>query len=360
MNTEVRPWILDIVLANNRGITKIDDTDYTATFKYTWRDGYTAELRPCDLSWRINQDGYAVTSVKCADKKQRGLLLHRLIMSAPPNTWVDHINRDRLDNRRSTNLRFTNPSQSTTNSSRINSNGYCGVYKPKRRSKKPHYRASIQKDGNTVCLGTYSTAREAALAYDNAARELHGDHAILNFPDEYTTLTQCNPKSQIPRLSLYKFTYYCWIRRKWVVKIWLNGKNVYIGSYETEHEAYQAADAAYRAAGRPDGIESVPPAKGPTLNESSVLEDGSRVILVQTKKRGAETQEHRVIIDDADYTRQFLYTWPDGYTGNLRVCDLVWHLYKSHGNKYTIATIKDRDRKERVASLHRLLMNAPT
>lgn len=53
-------------------------------------------------SWHIGKNGYACRN---ADNK----LMHRIITSAPKGEIIDHINRNRLDNRKS-NLRFANPS----------------------------------------------------------------------------------------------------------------------------------------------------------------------------------------------------------------------------------------------------------
>lgn len=48
------------------------------------------------------------------------------------------------------------------------------------------WQARIMRNGKRVFLGNFDTPEEAARAYDAAARELFGDHARLNFPEEAT------------------------------------------------------------------------------------------------------------------------------------------------------------------------------
>jgi len=57
--------------------------------------------------------------------------------------------------------------------------GFIGVYEQDGR-----YRAQITLNNKRINLGTYATAKEAAIARDKAARELHGEFAILNFSNE--------------------------------------------------------------------------------------------------------------------------------------------------------------------------------
>jgi hypothetical protein len=60
--------------------------------------------------WRKNKDGYAHRTAHRKGKTKREtiiVLIHRAIIGATPGQIVDHINRDRLDNRRS-NLRIVN------------------------------------------------------------------------------------------------------------------------------------------------------------------------------------------------------------------------------------------------------------
>ena len=69
------------------------------------------------------------------------------------------------------------------NKTKQNSTGYKGVYHTD-DSKVNLYKAKIQKDKKVYCLGRYNSPEEAARAYDTKAKELFGEFANLNFPDE--------------------------------------------------------------------------------------------------------------------------------------------------------------------------------
>jgi len=60
--------------------------------------------------------------------------------------------------------------------------GFKGVNWSGERTRR--WQARIMRDGKRIFLGNYDTPEEAARAYDTAARELFGEHAWLNFPDE--------------------------------------------------------------------------------------------------------------------------------------------------------------------------------
>lgn len=135
--------------------------------------------------WHINKFGYVVHQVHIkADGKRthRNEWFHRMSLCAPDDVIVDHINGDRLDNRK-VNLRYATRSQNNSNSKlrSHNRSGYKGIcYIPRVDS----YTAEVKIDGVKHYLGIFKTAEEAACAYDEGARKYHGEYARLNFPKE--------------------------------------------------------------------------------------------------------------------------------------------------------------------------------
>jgi hypothetical protein len=109
------------------------------------------------------------------------IMLHRVLLELATDdpSFVDHQNRDGLDNRR-TNLRLASRSQNGRNRIGHSKTGYKGVALHSRSGK---YQARIRIGGCLRHLGTFPTPEVAARAYDTAARELFGEFAYLNFPD---------------------------------------------------------------------------------------------------------------------------------------------------------------------------------
>lgn len=85
----------------------------------------------------------------------------------------DHINKNKLDNRRS-NLREATPSENLCNRrlQRNSFTGFKGVYFDKRND---WYYARIKMNGKFVHLGCRRTAQEAHELYCESARKLHGE-----------------------------------------------------------------------------------------------------------------------------------------------------------------------------------------
>jgi hypothetical protein len=130
---------------------------------------------------KINKDGYAYIK-----RKRDNKCLHRLIMNEPKNVTIDHINRNKLDNRRE-NLRLATISQNCANKARKLTNNptkYKGVFVDKRKYKEKEYIywvAKVKKNGKSY-QKSFKTELEAARWYDKMAKELHGEYAYLNFP----------------------------------------------------------------------------------------------------------------------------------------------------------------------------------
>lgn len=94
------------------------------------------------------------------------------------NSCIDHENRnsldDRIENLREATL-FQN--QQNKNKYRNNKSGYKGVSWNKKSGK---WAAVILANGSTYYLGFYSDIKDAVIAYNKKASELHGEFAFLN------------------------------------------------------------------------------------------------------------------------------------------------------------------------------------
>jgi hypothetical protein len=127
-------------------------------------------------TWRLSSDGYAVRSESDCGKKQT-IYLHRMIARTPAGSITDHINGDRLDNRRK-NLRVASSSQNNANAhDRPRRSGYRGVYHHRPTGR---WVGQISVDGHLRHLGLFEDPEQAARAYDLAARVAWGTYARTN------------------------------------------------------------------------------------------------------------------------------------------------------------------------------------
>lgn len=136
--------------------------------------------------WQINSEGYVVSWRWCPlTKKTTVLWLHRLVNKTPSTLICDHLNHNKLDNRK-TNLRNCSNSQNLANQIKRPglSSKYKGVVWHRRRQK---WMANIHISNSkntkkTVYLGYFDNETKAALVYDKAAKICFGSYALTNFP----------------------------------------------------------------------------------------------------------------------------------------------------------------------------------
>jgi hypothetical protein len=112
--------------------------------------------------WQLHSGGYAISNGK--------ILMHRAILGAKKGQEIDHINRNKLDNRRS-NLRFVTRSENQLNlpAQKNAKVKYKGVSLETRTGK---YYSQLCIKGERHHLGTFDTPKLAYKAYLNARREL--------------------------------------------------------------------------------------------------------------------------------------------------------------------------------------------
>ncbi len=142
----------------------------------------------CDFEW-LSQwkwttfDGYAMRRVGNSRKSgSKVVWMHREITECPQGLKVDHADRNRLNNQRH-NLRVCTHAENCANTPKRQSvDGFRGIQLVKGR-----YQARIGFERKVRYLGSFATAIEAATCYDDAAKELHGEFAILNFPQQTNT-----------------------------------------------------------------------------------------------------------------------------------------------------------------------------
>lgn len=142
------------------------------------------KIQSIDVNWydhanRGNEKGYA-KAVQISNGTRINLALHRVIMSAPTGLFVDHINRNTLDNRKS-NLRIVTPAQNAQNygirkdsSSKVRGVNWSSLHNG--------WLARIQVSGKRIYVGLFFDLEEARIAVEQA-RAKH-----MAFSEEAITL----------------------------------------------------------------------------------------------------------------------------------------------------------------------------
>lgn len=200
----------------------VDAEDYPALACFNWCASFSRG------KW------YAKRAERGPDGRQYTIRMHRAILGVPPGTEVDHINGDGLDNRRE-NLRPATRAENIRNTKRRsrNTSGFKGVYRLEGR-----WAASVARK----YLGLYDSPEEAARAYDTQARMAFGPFAALNFPAE--TVTVAARRGVVPRNSTsgYRGVSYRRNSHKWVARLTVNGRRLFLGYFDNAEAASRAYD----------------------------------------------------------------------------------------------------------------------
>jgi hypothetical protein len=143
-----------------------------------------SDLQLClNYKWYLSKDGYPATygTVDNTERYGVGWKIYRMLEPViPKGMVVDHINRDRLDNRRE-NLRICTIAENGYNKTKVNSEKSGSTYKGVKKTKNG-WTASVTKDGKKHEMKNLNSEKEAAFMYDIMAEELFGHFAAKNNP----------------------------------------------------------------------------------------------------------------------------------------------------------------------------------
>lgn len=215
-----------IPVSNGRAFALVDDEDYEELSKHVWhlRGGYASR----HVEWPGKGDAW------------RHMPMHRQIMdiSKDDKRYVDHVDRNRLNNQRS-NLRICTPTGNAINRglSAANKSGYKGVSWCKKLMK---WRAQIQFSKKKIAIGFFDTAEDAYRAYCMKAKELHGEYAILEVRKVSEQIVDFVPYVKRTNKTGFKGVKYDPDGKKWSARIMRNGKRIELGRFATPEEAHAA------------------------------------------------------------------------------------------------------------------------
>lgn len=146
----------DVLVPLSQGLVAvIDEADAEAVLRFKWSASFDGRRRTKPSALRATYvDGVRST-----------VTMHRQIMglSKGDGLEVDHLDFDRLNNRRSNLLVVTGARNKQRQPARAGSSQFVGVTWDLQRGL---WRAQIQVDGTVVNLGRFKTEREAADARD--------------------------------------------------------------------------------------------------------------------------------------------------------------------------------------------------
>ena len=192
------------------------------TGDFTWKDRKRG-VKVGGIAGTQNKVGYIYISIN-----QKKHLAHRLVWIYMKGRWpeyeIDHINHVKNDNRHENLREVKNRVEQSRNKTKQSNNvsGYVGVYLDKKKKK---WRAQIHISKKHIFLGYFQNKEEAAQARKEAEvkYEFHSNHG--------------KEKPLLVRKRQQKGVYWNKKNRKWLARIFVNGKLKHLGCFQTKEEA---------------------------------------------------------------------------------------------------------------------------
>lgn len=223
MCKEIDDLTVQLLIKNNDEIILIDKTDYDTVKYYT-----------CCVS-----NGYV-----CITSNNQIIKLHRFLMNViDPNVFIDHIDRNPLNNKRN-NLRLSNAQKNAQNRGKIREKTASSKYIGIRYVKSDNvWRGVINKDNKTIYDIKDKDEILSAIRRDlYILKELKDDNYTLNFIWTIKEIEEWTIKIDNTQSSKYIGVYYSKHEKKWRVQISKNKKCIYNEAFDNEIYAARKRD----------------------------------------------------------------------------------------------------------------------
>lgn len=151
-------------------IIDTEDLDRLIKFNSTWHTFYsiTAKTNYVAATKRIEESN-----------RYNTVYLHRLLIDAPPNSYVDHINHNTLDNRKK-NLRITTNDKNTRHRKSKNSNNKSGYRNVCWSEYDNKWIVQLQLNGKNTVLGYFKDVDEAGKFAEEMRKKYYKNYAGEN------------------------------------------------------------------------------------------------------------------------------------------------------------------------------------
>lgn len=166
----------------------IDITQELVREYFDYKDGFLYRKISPKKAF-IGRKATSLHKYKSGDRRTTSILNRSYLSSRLIFLWhkgympefVDHINNNQLDDHIE-NLREATRNQNNANvtSHKNCTSKYLGVYLKKRKNRKDRWVAQIKTQGKQIELGRFKEEGQAAICYNKAALQYHGEFANLN------------------------------------------------------------------------------------------------------------------------------------------------------------------------------------